>query len=84
MGNRVTADQKFLHDNHIEPCEIRLPAWMTWREDELDGLRAANQHQAEWLGSLDSERKRWKACAILGWLFAAMLFSIPLIDRIGQ
>jgi hypothetical protein len=83
MGNRVTSDHRFLKEAHIEPCEIRLPAWMTWREDELDGLRAANQHQAEWLGSLDNDRKRWKACAILGWLFAAMLFSIPIIERLN-
>jgi hypothetical protein len=80
----MNSDQKFLRDAHIEPCDIRTSNWMEWREEELSALRFANMQQAVWLRGMQADKQRWKIYAVLGWVFAAMLFSIPIISRIGQ
>ena len=80
----MTADQNFLKSAHIAPCEIKALNWMEWRSEELDGLRAANEQQAVWISGIDADRKMWKLSALAGWLFAALLFAAPVIERMGR
>ncbi len=80
----MTADHRFLKDAHIEPCEIAEPRWMTWRAEEIEDLRAVTARQGELISEQGRDLSRWKLIAIAGWMFAAMLFSIPIIERAAQ
>ena len=77
-------DHQFLKENRIEPCDIAEPRWMAWRSEEIQDLRGLTIRQGDLISALCSDLKRWKAVAALGWLFAAMLFAIPIIERMGQ
>ena len=79
----MISDQQFLKDAHIEPCDIALPNWMTWREEDVDSMRMQIEQQGQYIAWSDRDIRRWKVIAMLGWLFAAMLFSIPIIGRIN-
>jgi len=77
----MTADQQFLKAAHIRPDDPRKENWMEWRTTEIVELRLAI---ANWIGLARDEAKRgdmWKMIAWAGWLFALMLFLIPLIER---
>ena len=80
----MKTDREFLQAAHIEPCEIRPSNWMAWRSEEIENLRDLTTRQGELISLQGREVRHWKAVAILGWLFAAMLFSIPIIERCGQ
>lgn len=80
----MTSDQRFLKDNRIQPCDIRESNWREWRGEEIDNLRDVTVRQGKLINSLMADLGRWKMCAILGWLFAGMLFSIPIIERYGK
>ena len=77
----MTADQQFLKAAHIRPDDPVKQNWMEWRATEIVELRMA---VANWIIQAQEENaygKRWRAVAILGWLFAAMLFMAPIIER---
>ena len=77
----MTADQRFLQAAHIRPDDPVKENWMEWRATEIVGLRLS---VANWIIRAREENERgnkWRAFAILGWLFAGMLFAIPIIER---
>jgi hypothetical protein len=78
----MTADQKFLKDAGIARCEIAEPRWMAWRDEECEKLRNVVSEMHSWLGGERARGDMWKLLAFSGWFLAAILFMIPLIERI--
>ncbi len=77
----MTADQQFLKDAHIRPDDPKAENWMEWRTDEVRELRMS---VANWINEAREQHQRannWRAFGVLGWLFAGMLFMIPVIER---
>jgi len=77
----VTTDQKFLKSSGIRPDDPKADNWMEWRADEVTQLRLSVAKWINQAASLDALAKRWRVVAVLGWLFAGMLFVAPLIER---
>jgi len=77
----MTSDQKFLKAQGIRPDDPKAENWMEWHEDDLAALRMSVANWINEAAELDALAKRWRAAAVLGWLFAAMLFVIPIIER---
>ncbi len=80
----MTADQKFLKGAHIVPEEIRVANWMEWRTDELEAMRNLCDVLCRKADEERRERKRMVLIAWCGWGFAALLFSIPIIERVWR
>lgn len=77
----MTRDGAFLKSARIVQEEICAANWMEWRTDELEAMRIlcdALRHTAD---EERRERKRMVLIAWYGWGFAALLFSIPIIER---
>ncbi len=80
----MTSDEQFLRENHIEPCEIKLPNWMTWRDTEMDNLRLDNAVIKDALRQSNKERQQWRVGCLIAGLFALWLMVMPVINRLGQ
>ncbi len=77
----MTADQRFLKAAHIRPDDPIKENWMEWRDQEVVELRGA---VANWINRARDENargNRWQLIAFGGWMLAAILFCIPLVER---
>lgn len=77
----MTADQRFLKAAHIRPDDPVTENWMEWRTNEVRELRLAVANWINEAAEIDALATRWRAVAVFGWLVAAMLFMIPVIER---
>ena len=71
----MTADQQFLKAAHIRPDDPAAECWMTWRDEEIDEVRAqlaATQSQVEYAADEYARQAKtihmWQLCAFAGWL----------------
>ena len=77
-----TYDQEFLKEARIESCEIAVPRWMAWRDEEVEMLRNLVEEQGRVIYSQEKTIKNGRLAYFAGFLLAGMLMIAPVIARL--